>query len=201
MKKIFIFDMGNVIIKWDPNYIICQFTDDPIVHQIIKNELFASKYWLMFDHGTITKDNLKIKVNQSINPKYHQITNDIIDNWYRHAPVIDEMHELIKMLHDHGHKIYLLSNTSIQFDEYKDSIPTFKYFSGFYISARTKLVKPTKEIFVDFLKTFNLKAGNCIFIDDINENVEGAKLVGIDGYCFDGDVKKFKSYLENHHLI
>ena len=62
-------------------------------------------------------------------------------------------------------------------------------------SGNFGMVKPNSDIFEYLIKTFNLKADECLFIDDSLKNIEGAKLVGIEGYLFDGDATKLKNYL------
>jgi len=47
-----------------------------------------------------------------------------------------------------------------------------------------------------FFDRFGLKPEECYFIDDLQNNIEGAKACGMDGYCFaDGDVGKLKETL------
>ena len=96
-----------------------------------------------------------------------------------------------------GYQIYLLSNTNIHFDEYKDTILALQYFDGYYISAERKLVKPDPVIYEDFLQTFSLVAEECIFIDDLKANIESAIDVGLDGYQFDGNVDELRKYIES----
>ena len=81
---------------------------------------------------------------------------------------------------------------------YYQKVPAFKYFDDFYLSARHQLVKPGLKIYQHFLSEFGLKADECIFIDDILENVEGAKKAGIEAYCFDGEVDKLRLFLEKN---
>ena len=57
------------------------------------------------------------------------------------------------------------------------------------------MVKPNSNIFEHLMKSFKLKANECLFIDDSQKNIDGAKKVGIDGYLFDGDAKKLRNYL------
>ena len=58
------------------------------------------------------------------------------------------------------------------------------------------MAKPDIEIFEYLLNQFQLKAEDCVFIDDNYDNVSGAKQVGIEGYFFDQDVKKLRDFLE-----
>ena len=52
------------------------------------------------------------------------------------------------------------------------------------------MVKPNKEIFEHLLGKYNLNADECLFIDDSEKNIEGAKALGINGYLFDGNAVK-----------
>ena len=197
MIKNIVFDLGNVIIRWDPNYIISQYTDNPEIHNELYEKIFASPYWLAFDTGNLTREEVIRNIQKTTSYKYYNIIVDIVYYWYQHCPMIDGMESLVKELKEQGHNIYLLSNTNIHFDEYKDTLPIMKYFDGYYISAIKKLIKPHREIYEDFLKEFNLQAEECIFIDDIKQNIKGAKKVGIDGYQFDGNIEALKNYIKN----
>lgn len=196
MIKNFVFDMGNVIIQWNPTYIVEQYCKDKEEIEYLVKEVFQSKEWLQYDQGKIEREDMIKNINVRIDTKYHSLVKDMIYHWYLHCPVIQEMISIIKELKEKGYGIYLLSNTNIHFEEYKDSIETFNYFDGFYISAKTKLVKPNKEIFEDFVNTFDLKVEECIFIDDMIDNVNGAKQAGMQGYHFTGNIDNFKEYLK-----
>lgn len=102
---------------------------------------------------------------------------------------------MLKRLNNNNYQIYLLSNCNKQFDEYFQRVEAFKYFDGFYISAKHLLVKPDIKIYQDFLNEFHLKAEESVFIDDVKANIDGAKQAGIAGYCYDGDVCKLEKYL------
>ena len=76
-------------------------------------------------------------------------------------------------------------------------IPAIDCFDGILFSSQEKCIKPEKEIFERLLEKFALKPSECFFIDDIEENIQGARACGMDGYCFaDQDVEKLKNVLE-----
>ena len=68
-------------------------------------------------------------------------------------------------------------------------------FDGTVVSAFAGSVKPSAEIFRHLLERFQLKAGECYFVDDMPENVAGAKRSGIDGFVFRGDANALRSAL------
>lgn len=57
-------------------------------------------------------------------------------------------------------------------------------FDGIMFSARVKMVKPDSEIFHKILDTYNLNPNETIFIDDIKENAEAARSIGITAIQF-----------------
>ncbi|MEE0659858.1 MAG: HAD family phosphatase, partial [Thomasclavelia ramosa] len=178
MIKNIVFDMGNVILRWDPHYIASKLSNDSLEQEVIERELFASKQWQKLDQGLLTVEEA-LKELKTDNP---QLIRHALLHWYDYFEPFAEMVALVKELKEQGYHIYLLSNCSLQFDDYYQNIEAFKYFDDFYISARYQLLKPDLEIFKHFLSKFNLKAEECIFIDDIKANVEGAKIAKMHGY-------------------
>jgi len=106
--------------------------------------------------------------------------------------------EFVKLLKDHGFGIYLCSNASMRLLAcYKEVIPGIEYFDGVLFSADVKYLKPQKEIYLTLLERFGLKPEECFFIDDMQENINGAADCGMDGYCFsDGDVGRLTGFLK-----
>ena len=64
------------------------------------------------------------------------------------------------------------------------------------LSGPIKMAKPQKEIFEYVLDSFNLCHEDCLFIDDVEDNIKGAESAGIKGYLFDGDAEKFKKFID-----
>ena len=60
------------------------------------------------------------------------------------------------------------------------------------VSADVRMVRPAPEIYRHLLKTYHLKAEDCLFIDDTAANVEGAKAVGMEAFHFTGDVEALR---------
>ena len=111
------------------------------------------------------------------------------------------MESLVKDIHAGGSKLYLLSSISKGFArdwcKVKWIKELFELFDGLVLSGTIGMVKPNRDIFEHLLCKYSLNADECIFIDDSQKNIDGAKSVGINGYLFDGDAEKLKEYLEN----
>lgn len=194
MIKNIIFDMGNVILRWDPSYIASKITSDQDKRLLIENELFKSKEWQLLDQGLITVDEASELIKQRSND---EILIEALYHWYDYFEPFEAIIPLVKRLKDKDYKIYLLSNCSLQFDNYYHRVEAFKYFDGFYISAKHHLLKPDVKIYEHFLTTFSLKSEECIFIDDIEANVLGARKANIQAYLHNGNVDELDLFLKS----
>lgn len=199
MFKNYIFDFGQVLIKFDPYYMVSAFATDEEDKKLLVPIIFDRLYWNGLDDGSLSHNDAKEAFLKRIPQRLHKTACDIYDNWIRNLPAIEGMSELLNTLKEKGAKLYLLSNISNYFAENYESVPKIKAvlskFDGVVFSAPIRMAKPDRKIFEHLLYKFNLKAEDCIFIDDSDKNIAGAKTAGIEGYLFDGDSAKLKKYL------
>ena len=195
MIKNVIFDYGNTIVEYFPEEIVKSFgiTNKEDIDTL--KVLFDRKYWDLLDKGEITIEEYKNDVLEKIPERLKKASEDMILRWYHNLPLIDGVEDLIKKLKDDGFKLYILSNISQDFIDDKDRFEIFKYFDGCVFSAEMKMVKPDRKIYEHLLKTFNLKAEECVFLDDKEENIESAKKCGIDGFVFKSNPKEAEEYI------
>jgi len=198
MIRNIIFDMGNVLINFRPNWILDSFdvsnADD---RELLKNEVFKSDEWLKTDSGELTLDEAIESMMKRLPKRLEPTVINLVKKWWESAPLTDGMEELITTLKNNGYRIYVLSNTNLDYHSFKKVIPVTKLADGEFISAEHKLLKPTPEIYFAFLEKFALDESECFFVDDLEDNIKGAKSVGIDGHIFDGDVLKLKEKLQS----
>ena len=112
------------------------------------------------------------------------------------------MGELVKELKEKGCGIYLCSNCSVRLRVFEQEIPGIEYFDGTLVSAEEKLAKPNPAIYERLFEKFHLKAEECFFIDDRQDNIDSAKGCGMDGYCFaDGNVERLRAYMGKMEIL
>lgn len=199
MIKNIVFDMGNVLVRYDSMRACRQFTEDEQERNLVNTSVFVSPEWIFLDMGLISEEEALRKM-QSRLPEGHarEAARLCLEHWHEYCMwEITGMRELVKELKDKGYVIYLCSNASLRMLScYKQVIPAIELFDGVLFSAEVKCIKPQKEIYGHFYRRFHLKAEECFFIDDLQTNIEGARETGMDGYCFaDGDVEKLKERL------
>ncbi|MBO5526904.1 MAG: HAD-IA family hydrolase, partial [Erysipelotrichaceae bacterium] len=104
--------------------------------------------------------------------------------------------ELVFDLKAKGYGLYLLSNASRMQKDYWPNVVCSICFDGVMVSAFEKLAKPDLRFYQRLLDRYDLKAEECLFVDDRKSNIEAAKSLGIDVYHFDGDAGRLRSYIE-----
>lgn len=188
-----VFDMGGVLIRWNPEDMLRQYELSRQDMEILNRELFKSVEWIQQDRGILSEEELARLVCARIPERLHQPVKTLVYGWHRrHLSPMPGMAELVRELKQAGYHIYLLSNASPALREYFPRIPGSECFDKLMVSAEEKLLKPSHEIFERLYEKFGLTPGQCWFIDDSPQNVEGAIQTGMGGSVFYGDVKRLR---------
>ncbi|MBP3697675.1 MAG: HAD family phosphatase [Clostridia bacterium] len=201
MIKNIIFDMGGVLIDYNPEKTLYGLFDKATADILLK-EIFRNPLWSDKDRGIITPAEIMQKVKNRIPEAVFEKVSEMVDNFYPYMPPFEKMYGFVEMLKSKGYGIYLLSNASPDFHERRIGIPALSFFDGVIISADHKLLKPEKEIYEKLYETFSLKPEECFFIDDVQANIDGAKATGMDGHCYyHGDLEILKRDMEQKGII
>lgn len=198
MIRNIVFDMGKVLLDYDPVKVCWQFTDREEDVALIGKELFFSEEWVMLDRGDITEEEALLRVQGRLpDERLKTMAAESLAHWHEYniSPK-PGMRELVIALKERGCRIYLCSNASLRLRVFQDQIPGIEYFDGTLVSAEERVLKPEPEIFERLFERYSLRPEESFFIDDLEVNIEGARRCGMDGYCFaDGDVERLKKYL------
>ncbi len=179
-----IFDVGNVILSFHPKEFLGTLWDNEKDIDKVFEIVFASKEWQMLDKGTISKKDATERFCERA-PGEHHLIQQVMDNWYDMIKPDMGTVALIQELKDQGHKLYILSNYHLESSQYIRKVHRFfDLFDGHVFSSEIQMLKPDKEIYDYLLNTYHLNAQECIFIDDMEENIKAAEAVGITGILF-----------------
>ena len=193
MYKNIIFDLGNVLLSFNPkDYLKSKISEDRI--DDVYKAIFQSEEWIMLDRGTITE---KDAINRIIerNNTYRDDINLAFKDWYDILRPIEEAVEILTKLKKNGYNVYYLSNFhELAFKEVTTKNNFFELFDGGVVSYAEKLIKPEEEIYKLILKRYNLNPRETIFIDDTKLNVDGASKLGIKAIFLE-DSKKLRENL------
>ena len=195
MIKNIVLDMGNVLLDFRPEFVLDAFCSSDEEKAVIRKELFGGPEWKMGDRGDI-KDNERYGlVKQRVPEKYHKALKDCADRWAICMDPIEGAREFCETLKEKGYKVYVLSNASDLFYVYFPKFLPLDFFDGVFVSADSRMLKPDVEIFYAFLEKYGLKADECLFVDDLPENVAGAATAGMNTFRFTGDYDAVLSQL------
>lgn len=182
-----ILDLGNVCVTFQPEQYFQNKWQKDCTSLCAK--LFRSRLWNDYDQGLIEKADLyEVFIGDEDQEALHQM----IDEWSGLLALIPETAMHIQMLKHCGFHVYLLSNTSEEGAKKCLSLsPAFDLVDGAVYSYAYQINKPDVRLFEAFLKKYDLKPEECVFIDDKLENVESARSLGMIGLVCDDVTSTF----------
>lgn len=195
MIRNILFDMGNVLIRFDRDYFMQRLGLSVEDRQLLMREVFLSVEWVQMDRGSIQEETAVKQVCGRIPERLHDAAYKLISMWDRPILPVEGMYELVQELKAVGYRIYLLSNASLRQHEYWPRVPGNELFDGTIISADEGVMKPHPDYYLRAMERFRLIPGECVFIDDVPANIEGAIYCGIPGIVFHGDAKLLRKQL------
>lgn len=202
MIKNIVFDMGQVMIRWQPEIYLdyLEVTGEDRAQLLL--QVFHSVEWVQLDRGSISLEAAAEAMRNRLPGHLHEaVWNGCID-WYRWPMVpMPGMAELVQELKGKGYGIYLLSNCSLPLRQHAHRIPGIEVFDGIFISSEHRLLKPQHEIFEKFFDTFKLTPEACFFVDDAVTNIEGALECGMEGFVFRGDAGELRAELVHRGIL
>ena len=186
MIKNIIFDLGDVIVNYNPTEYLKQFNlQDDDIDFLIK-EVFNGVEWYEADKGKYTHIFDLIEPLCMRIPEYEEILKEILSEKYANIQEIRKREEEFYLsLKKQNYNMYIFSNApKFAIDFLKQKTPIFKYSNGEMYSYEENILKPDKKIYLSLLKKYNLKPEESVFIDDNPNNIRVARELGIHGIIF-----------------
>ena len=190
-----VFDMGGVLMDWDPVKISRALCPDPDDAALLAHAVFDSREWGWVDAGVIAPETVAWTAKLKLPERLHDLADVFALRWYEAFDPLPEMGELVRELKAAGYGVYLLSNAGVTFAEYRDRIPAIDSMDGILVSCYERMVKPDEAIYQLFCERFGLEPASCLFVDDLLRNVVGAQRAGLQGYVYEGDVDALRRFI------
>lgn len=184
MIKNIILDMGNVLLDYNPNVILNKVCDNDEEKAIIFKELFKGEEWIMGDLGQLTNSERFDGVSKRVPESLHGKLKECVENWDICMDPVEGAQEFCKIVKEKGYKVYILSNACSKFYEYFPKQYDLAFFDGVVVSSDVHIIKPDIRIYEYLIEKYNLDATECLFIDDREDNVNGAKKAGMNAVIF-----------------
>lgn len=185
MINTIIFDLGAVLIDWNPHYMYRTIFND---EEEMKNFLatVATSDWNEEqDAGRSLAEGTEILVKQF--PEHEDNIRAFYTRW--DEMLGDAFHdtvEIFKELKESGkYKIYALTNWSAEtFPVALERFEFLHWFDGIVVSGAEKMRKPAPEFYQLLLDRHTVRAEEALFIDDNYRNVLAAEKMGINSIHF-----------------
>lgn len=191
-----VFDMGNVLMRFDGEYFARAFTDTEEDAQLLHRALFGRMEWSLLDAGVISHETMRRLAAARLPERLLPNLDACIQGWPALSEPLEPVNDLAIRMKDEGMGVYLLSNASTRIGEQLENMPAFPIMDGWVVSAFERIMKPDPEIYLVLCDRYGLDPASCLFIDDNPDNCEGARVAGMRPYLFDGDVKALEAAIE-----
>ena len=186
MIKNIVFDIGNVLVDfgWKPFFEQFGITDEEL-DKIAKATVY-DPIWNEIDRGVMSEEEILERFVANC-PEMEEKIREIYENFQGLLKIFDYTRGWIIDLKRRGYKVYCLSNMSFKaVRECWDALSFIEELDGYILSCDVKLTKPEPEIYKALFDKYNLKPEECIFIDDLQKNVDGGKAAGMHTILFKG---------------
>lgn len=193
MIKNIVFDMGNVLLDYNPEVPLDAFCKTEEEKAVIRKELFGGPEWIQGDLGNMTNEERYESVKQRVPEAVYPALKKCVYEWDICMKPIPGAMEFCEYIRQKGYGLYVLSNASDAFYDYFPKFAPLDFFDGIIVSADIHIIKPDIRIYQHLLEIYHLVPEECLFIDDREDNVEGAKQVGMSGEVFRNDYDAIKS--------
>ena len=183
MKNInnIIFDLGGVLIDWNPNYMYKKLIEDDEKRKWFLETVCTSEWNEEQDGGRLISEANDLLI-QSF-PEYKDWILAYYERWEEmlNGPIHGTVELFKKLKENNSHNIYALTNWSAEtFPKALQLFDFLHWFDGRVVSGEEMTRKPFKEIYDIILSRFNIIAEQTLFIDDNLKNIIAAKEQGIN---------------------
>ena len=190
MIRSVVFDLGGVLIDWNPRYLYRKlFAGDDAAMEHFLTHVCNNAWNLAQDGGRRWAD--AIELLSAEHPQHHQLISAYRARWDEmlNGPIQGTL-DVLAELKDKSVPIYALTNWSAEtYPIAKMRYEFLGWFRDVLVSGDEKLVKPDPRIYKLLLSRNGLRADEAVFIDDALHNVAGAQAVGMAALHFQSPAK------------
>ncbi|HEX9828534.1 MAG TPA: HAD family phosphatase [Flavobacteriaceae bacterium] len=188
MKNInaIIFDLGGVLIDWNPEYVYLDvFDGDREKMQWFLDHICTHDWNENQDAGYPLAKATEERI--ALFPEHEELIRMYYGRWVDMLgeAIFDTVDILDRLVSMKKHKIVALTNWSHEtFPIALERFDFLQWFEGIVVSGEEGTRKPFREIYETTLNRFNIKPEHSLFIDDSLRNIEAANALGINSIHF-----------------
>lgn len=183
MIKNIVFDIGNVLVKFGWKEYFASFGWPYEVQEKVAKASVLDPFWNEMDMGNLSDEEILngfIERGPDVEEELRQMFADFKDLLIQ----FKYTKGWIRDLQNRGYKVYCLSNMSYKAVRECEALNFLDMVDGYVLSCDVRMTKPDLEIYKKLLNTYNLKAEECLFFDDLEANIIASREVGFNGVVF-----------------
>jgi 2-haloacid dehalogenase len=173
-----VFDLGGVLIDWNPRYLYRQLEEDEGKIEWFLTHVCHTDWNERQDAGRLFEEAVQELV--AAYPEHEAWIRAYQERWEDMlAGPIEGTVEILAELKERSHPLYALTNWSAEtFPRARELYPFLNWFDGIVVSGEVGMIKPSPEIYHHLLTRHCIEAGESVFIDDRLKNVDAARALG-----------------------
>ena len=179
-----VFDVGNVLIRWDPRRLFRQLIAEEAALDEFLAKVCHHDWNLEQDRGRSFAEGVAERIE--LFPDQAHLIRAYDERWLETlGGAIEGSVAILDELRAKGVPTYAITNFSREkFALTRELYPFLDGFDGIIVSAHEGLIKPDPRIYALLCERYGLAPGHCVFIDDNLANVEGARAFGMRAHHF-----------------
>jgi 2-haloacid dehalogenase len=184
LPRVPVFDVGNVLIRWDPRYLYRKLFEDEKAMEHFLAHVCTAAWNEEQDRGRSFADGVAHLVRT--HPELEPMISAYDHRWHEMVPgAIEGTVAILEELRAAGLPTYAITNFSREkFEAARERFAFLGRFDGIVVSAEVGLLKPDLAIYRHLVSEHALSPEDCVFIDDSLPNVEAAREIGMTGIHF-----------------
>ncbi len=195
-----VFDFGRVLVDWNPRYLF-----DKVFPTVEESERFLRDICTMDWNVQMDCGKPYSVGTEELSRLYPEWREQIMlydSRWFEMmGDEIPGMEVLLEEITAKGLHRYGLSNWSAEkFPRVRETYPIFRHMEGMVVSGDVKAIKPHPAIYRILMEKYSLTPGECLFVDDNKDNVQGALDVGMNAVLFTG-ADDLRKYLRDNGIL
>jgi 2-haloacid dehalogenase len=196
-----VFDLGGVLIDWDPRHLYRGLFDDHDRMEWFLAEVCNDAWNIEQDAGRPFAAAVEEAVAR--HPEWRPMIEAYRDRWHEMlAGAHDDTVAILETLHLQGTELHALTNWSSEtFAVARRRFAFLGWFETITVSGEEGLVKPDLRIFYRLVRRIGHRPQDCVFIDDSAANTAAAHKVGFDAIHFTGAAALSAGLIERRVLI
>jgi 2-haloacid dehalogenase len=181
-----VFDLGGVLIDWDPRHLYRRLFDDEAAMERFLAEVCTPAWNAEQDAGRPWSEAIESLARS--HPEQRDLIAAFRARWLEMlGGAIDETVGILADLRAAGRPLYALSNWSAEtFPIARPRFPFLDWFDGIVISGDVGICKPDPRLYRHLIDRYGLAPASTVFVDDSPVNVAAAAALGMTAFRFDG---------------